>query len=124
VDLDGDDQVDELRAERVDWSYEGGRRTDKTVLDPDLRIPADLVLIAIGFTGPDSDPFAPLGVERAADGTVATDDRLMTGVEGVFAAGDARMGASLVVWAIGEGRDAARQIDHYLTGTTDLPASL
>ncbi len=124
VDLDGDNQVDELRAERVEWTYENGRRTDKTVLDPDLRIPADLVLIAIGFTGPDSNPFVSIGVERADDGTFSTNDRLMTDVEGVFAAGDARMGASLVVWAIGEGRDAARQIDRYLTGTTDLPASL
>ncbi|MFB6272116.1 MAG: glutamate synthase subunit beta, partial [Salinibacter sp.] len=124
VDLDGDGHVDELRAERVEWTYENGRRADKTVLDPDLRIPADLVLVAIGFTGPDSAPFSSRGVERADDGTFATDDRLMTDVEGVFAAGDARMGASLVVWAIGEGRDAARQIDRYLTGTSDLPASL
>jgi glutamate synthase (NADPH/NADH) small chain len=45
-------------------------------------------------------------------------------VDGIFAAGDARMGASLVVWAIGEGRDAARQIDRYLTGESHLPASL
>ena len=124
VDCDGDGHADELRAERVEWTYENGRRADKTVLDPDLCIPADLVLVAIGFTGPDSTPFASLGAERANDGTVATDDRLMTPVDGVFAAGDARMGASLVVWAIGEGRDAARQIDRYLTGTSDLPASL
>lgn len=124
VDLDGDGHVDELRAERVDWTYENGRRADKTVLDPDLRVPADLVLVAIGFTGPESNPFSSLGVRRADDGTFATDDRLMTDVDGVFAAGDARMGASLVVWAIGEGRDAARQIDRYLTGESSLPASL
>jgi glutamate synthase (NADPH/NADH) small chain len=49
---------------------------------------------------------------------------MMTHADGVFAAGDARMGASLVVWAIGEGRDAARHIDRYLTGETKLPASL
>jgi len=124
IDLDGDGHVDELRAERVEWTYENGRRADKTVLDPDFRVPADLVLIAIGFTGPESNPFASLGVERTDDGTFATDDRLMTTVDGVFAAGDARRGASLVVWAIGEGRDAARQIDRYLTDTSDLPASL
>jgi len=124
ADLDGDGHVDELRAERVEWTYEDGRRADKTVLNPNLRIPADLVLIAIGFTGPKSNPFSSLGVERAADGTFATDDCLMTDVDGIFAAGDARMGASLVVWAIGEGRDAARQIDRYLTGSSDLPASL
>jgi glutamate synthase (NADPH/NADH) small chain len=124
VDLDGDGHVDELRAERVEWTYENGRRADKTVLDPDFRVPADLVLVAIGFTGPTSNPFSSLGVTRADDGTFATDDRLMTDANGVFAAGDARMGASLVVWAIGEGRDAARHIDRYLTGETHLPASL
>lgn len=124
VDLDGGGHVDELQAERVEWTYENGRRADKTVLDPDLRIPADLVLVAIGFTGPESNPFSSLGVERAEDGTFATDDRLMTDVDGIFAAGDSRMGASLVVWAIGDGRDAARQIDCYLTGDSSLPASL
>jgi glutamate synthase (NADPH/NADH) small chain len=124
VDTDGDGAVDELRAERVEWTYVDGRRAGKTVLDPDLRIPADLVLVAIGFTGPDAAPLAEAGVGRAEDGTLDTDERLMTGAEGVFAAGDARIGASLVVWAIGEGRDAARQIDRYLTGGSDLPASL
>jgi glutamate synthase (NADPH/NADH) small chain len=124
ADLDGDGRVDELQAERVEWAYENGRRVDKTVLDPDFRVPADLVLVAIGFTGPQDNPFSSLGVTRADDGTFATDDRLMTSVDGVFAAGDARRGASLVVWAIGDGRDVARQIDHYLTGTSDLPASL
>ena len=58
------------------------------------------------------------------DGTIRTDDRKMTDVEGVFAAGDATRGQSLVVWAIGEGRDAARHVDTYLTGDSDLPASL
>nr|WP_272509252.1 FAD-dependent oxidoreductase [Salinibacter ruber] len=113
-----------MRAERVDWTYENGSRADKTVVDPDVRVPADLVLVAIGFVGPERNPFADLSVRQTDDGTVATDDRLMTDVDGVFAAGDARMGASLVVWAIGEGRDAARQIDRYLTGDTELPASL
>ena len=124
ADCDGDGHVDELRAERVEWTYENGRRADKTVLDPDFRVPADLVLVAIGFTGPDTNPFASMGVGRKDDGTFATDDRLMSDVDGIFAAGDARMGASLVVWAIGEGRDAARHIDRYLTGETHLPASL
>lgn len=124
TDLDGDGHVDALRAERVEWTYENGRRADKTVLDPGFRVPADLVLVAIGFKGPESNPCASLGVQTADDGTFATDDRLMTDVDGIFAAGDARRGASLVVWAIGEGRDAARQIDRYLTGASRLPASL
>ena len=124
-DTSGDGRVDTLAAERVLWSYdEEGNRVSKQVLESDLEIPADLVLIAIGFTGPDGDPFADLGVGRALDGSFDTDERMMTTAEGVFAAGDANMGASLVVWAIGEGRDVAREIDRYLTGSTDLPASL
>ncbi|PQJ35251.1 glutamate synthase [Salinibacter sp. 10B] len=124
ADTDGDGHVNELRAERVEWTYENGSRVDKTVIDPDFRVAADLVLVAIGFTGPESNPFSSLGVQLNDHGTFATDDNLMTDVDGVFAAGDARMGASLVVWAIGEGRDAARQIDRYLMGTSKLPASL
>ena len=125
LDTTGDGRVDTLDAERVLWSYdEQGNRAAKQVIQADLRIPADLVLVAIGFTGAEADPFEPIGVERAADGTFATDERMMTTADGVFAAGDANMGASLVVWAIGEGRDVAREIDRYLTGETDLPASL
>ena len=124
-DSTGDGRVDTLAAERVLWSYdETGNRVSKEVLESDLEIPADIVLIAIGFTGPEADPFADLGVDRAADGSFDTDEHMMTTADGVFAAGDANMGASLVVWAIGEGRDAAREIDRYLTGSTDLPPSL
>ncbi len=64
------------------------------------------------------------GIEIDADGTIRTDANMMTRIPGLFAAGDAHMGASLVVWAIGEGRDVARMIDFYLTGHSDLPPSL
>ena len=125
LDTIGDGHVDTLDAERVLWSYdEDGNRAEKQIIEGDLKIPADLVLIAIGFTGPEADPFAELGVKREQDGTFRTDATMMTTVDGIFAAGDANMGASLVVWAIGEGRDAAREIDRYLTGETDLPPSL
>ncbi|QIO22139.1 glutamate synthase subunit beta [Haloarcula sp. JP-L23] len=125
VDTDGDGHVDCLDAERVEWTYdEDGARAEKTVVDPSLEIPADAVFVAIGFTGPTNNPFADLGVTRGADGTFETDERKMTAVDGVFAAGDATRGQSLVVWAIGEGRDAARHVDAYLTGETDLPPSL
>lgn len=125
LDTTGDERVDTLDAQRVLWSYdEAGNRASKQVIEDDLKIPADLVLIAIGFTGPDSDPFGEVGVERATDGTFETDENMMTTTEGVFAAGDANMGASLVVWAIGEGRDVAREIDIYLTGDSDLRPSL
>jgi glutamate synthase (NADPH/NADH) small chain len=109
----------------VEWAYDDdGNRVEKTVLESDLEIPADVVLIAVGFEGAEANPFRELGVETTADGTIRTDDRKMTDVEGVFAAGDATRGQSLVVWAIGEGRDAARHVDAYLTGDSDLPPSL
>jgi glutamate synthase (NADPH/NADH) small chain len=85
-------------------------------------IPAELVLLAMGFTGPvRSGLVDELGVEIDARGNVKADDDYMTSVPGVFAAGDTRRGQSLVVWAIAEGRNAARGIDKYLMGTTSLP---
>lgn len=125
LDTDNDGHVNSLRAERVEWEYDENRkRVDKTVLDPDISIPADLVLIAIGFQGAEHGPFQGSGLEMDDAGTFTTNEEMMTSVEGVFSAGDANMGQSLVVWAIGEGRDVARKIDQYLTGYTDLPASI
>lgn len=81
-------------------------------------IEADLVLLAMGFTGPADDAlFTSLGVRCAGRGTVATDGEYRTSVDGVFAAGDVRRGASLIVWAIREGRDAAASISRYLADT-------
>ena len=125
IDTDGDGRVNVLQAERVEWTYDAdGCRVGKTVIDPDLRIPADLVLIAIGFTGPESMGLQAAGIECTPDGRIQTDDAMMTSVDDVFAAGDAARGASLVVWAIGEGREVARHVDRHLTGHSDLPASL
>ena len=85
--------------------------------------PADLVLLAIGYSGPESRALGEaLGVSLNASGAIATNDRYMTAVPGIFAAGDARMGQSLIVWAIAEGREAARSVDLYLTGDSALPA--
>ncbi len=82
----------------------------------------DLVLLAMGFLGPvKRDVLEPLGVELDARGNVKTDENYMSSVPGVFAAGDARRGQSLVVWAISEGRQAARGIDRWLMGETKLP---
>jgi glutamate synthase (NADPH/NADH) small chain len=124
VDTDGDGQVNELRVERVKWKYEGRKRVDKKVLDPDVRIPADLVLLAIGFQGAELGPFEDSGLEATKRGTIKVDENMMTSLPGVFAAGDANRGQSIVVWAIGEGRDVARCIDIYLTGSSKLPPSL
>ncbi|MEF8882278.1 MAG: glutamate synthase subunit beta [Halapricum sp.] len=123
LDTDGDGVVDELQAHRIEWEETEDGDHEKRVVDEDMRVAADMVLLAVGFTGPESTPFDPLGVELTENGTFRTDD-YMTNVDGVFAAGDANSGPSLIVWAIGEGRDVARHIDEYLTGETELPASL
>jgi glutamate synthase (NADPH/NADH) small chain len=125
IDTNGDGRIDELKLERVEWSYDQhGKRVAKKVLDPEVRLPADLVLIAIGFAGPELAPFQDDGIETTARGTIRVDGNMMTNLPGVFAAGDANRGQSIVVWAIGEGRDAARSIDLYLMGSSQLPASL
>lgn len=84
---------------------------------------ADLVVLAMGFTGPEFGPLlTELGVERTARGVIARDGAFATSVPGVFAAGDAGRGQSLIVWAIAEGRAAAASVDLFLTGQTALPA--
>ena len=85
--------------------------------------PADLVVLAVGYTGPERGGLLEsLGVALDARGAIATDDDYATNVPGVFAAGDGRRGQSLVVWAISEGREAARAVDRYLVGESVLPA--
>jgi glutamate synthase (NADPH/NADH) small chain len=85
---------------------------------------ADLVLLALGFRGPERDGglFGQLGLELDARGNIARDADFSTGREGVFVAGDAGRGQSLIVWAIAEGRSAAAAVDRYLAGDTTLPA--
>jgi glutamate synthase (NADPH/NADH) small chain len=93
---------------------DGGTRFEP-LAGSEFSLPADLVLLAMGFTGPAREGLlAQLGVRLDARGAVATDARHMTSVDGVFAAGDVRRGASLLVWAIREGRDAAHAIDAWL----------
>jgi glutamate synthase (NADPH/NADH) small chain len=95
------------------------------VAGTEREIPAELVLFAMGFTGPVTDSVvAQLGVDLDARGNVARDSEYMTSVPGVFVAGDAGRGQSLIVWAIAEGRSAAAGVDRYLTGATTLPAPI
>jgi glutamate synthase (NADPH/NADH) small chain len=95
----------------------GGRSEIAPVAGTEFVMEVDLVLLAMGFTGP-TDPqlLASLGVDRDArrGGVVTTDGTHRTSIEGVFAAGDVRRGASLIVWAIREGRDAAAGVHQYL----------
>jgi glutamate synthase (NADPH/NADH) small chain len=91
----------------------------------EFEIPAQLVLLAMGFTGPERGPLVnDLGVKLTERGNVWRDARWMTSVPGVFAAGDMQRGQSLIVWAIAEGRSAARGIDEFLMGESKLPAPL
>ena len=89
----------------------------------EFTIDADLVLLAMGFVGPEKSLPQQLGLEMSQQGTVKVDENYMTSVPGIFSAGDMRRGQSLVVWAIWEGREAARGIDAYLVGHTDLATS-
>ncbi|WP_330457154.1 glutamate synthase subunit beta [Streptomyces sp. NBC_00820] len=89
-------------------------------------IPADLVLLALGFSGPDREDglIDQLGLELEPRGTLARDGGFATNVPGVFAAGDAARGQSLIVWAVAEGRAVAAAVDRYLTGSSWLPAPI
>jgi glutamate synthase (NADPH/NADH) small chain len=88
-------------------------------------VPADLVLLAMGFVGPEKGKLLEgLGVDYDVRGNVARDASFMTSVPGVFVAGDMGRGQSLIVWAIAEGRAAAAGVDRYLTGRDVLPSPI
>jgi len=111
-----------VETEDVKWVSEGGRFAPQAVSGTTRTWSAQLVLLAMGFLGPEQDLLAQLGVNTDSRSNVAAGfGEYATSVPGVFAAGDARRGQSLVVWAIREGREAARQCDRYLMGSTVLP---
>ncbi|MBM4125226.1 MAG: glutamate synthase subunit beta [Nitrospira sp.] len=106
-----DGQVTKLHGQRV--AFEGGKFTPMPGTDFEMNV--DLVLLAMGFTGPVKNGLLDsLGVKYDARGNVAADENFMSSVEGVFAGGDTRRGASLIVWAIAEGRKMAAAVDKYL----------
>ena len=111
-----------LHAVRVEFVPEGGRQVMKEVEGSEFEQDVDLLLLAMGFLGPEKDGMLDqLGVELTERGNVKADENKMTTVPGVFTAGDMTRGQSLIVWAIAEGREAARGIDRYLMGETALP---
>ncbi len=125
--LSGDEQgrVKALHAVAVEPAVVSGRPTFAPVAGSEFEIPAELVLLAMGFTGPERGGMLDqLGVRMTERGTVWRDEKWMTSVPGVFTAGDMQRGQSLIVWAIAEGRSAARGVDAYLMGESDLPAPL
>jgi glutamate synthase (NADPH/NADH) small chain len=115
---DGDGRVRALRLVEVDAAFQPVPGTEH-------EIPARLVLLAMGFTGPERAGLVEqLGVELDERGNVARDASYAASVDGVFVAGDAGRGQSLIVWAIAEGRAAAAAVDRYLTGETSLPSPI
>jgi glutamate synthase (NADPH/NADH) small chain len=118
-------RVRALQAVKVESTTIDGRRQFVPVPGSEYEIRADLVLLAMGFVGPEkSRLLADLGVTLTDRGNVGRDSRWMTNVPGVFTAGDMQRGQSLIVWAIAEGRSAARAIDELLMGESKLPAPL
>ena len=114
-----------LHAVQEEMVKRDGRVQFQKVPGSEFEIPADLVLLAMGFVGAEKGALLDeLGVTMTDRGNVARDGGWMTNVPGVFTAGDMQRGQSLIVWAIAEGRSAARAIDQYLMGESQLPAPL
>jgi glutamate synthase (NADPH) small chain len=120
----GDDKghVKALQIVQVEWIKDNGRAIPKNVPGSEKVVPAQLVLLALGFSGPENQLLDQFGVEKdQRSNAKAEHGQFATSVPGVFAAGDMRRGQSLVVWAINEGRGAARECDRYLMGMSQLP---
>jgi len=118
-----DGAVKELVTVQIKWDKnEKGQFVPVELAGTEKTIPADLVLLAMGFVGPEQGILDELKLERDARTNIkAEHEKYTTNLKGIFAAGDCRRGQSLVVWAINEGRGAAREADRYLMGSTDLP---
>ena len=123
----GDDhgKLTHMRISRLEWTRDPdtGRKISKEIQGSEEDLPADYVFLSIGFTGHDTPAvFDRLGIDMNRGVVRADYGKFGTNIDGVFAAGDVRRGASLIVWAIAEGRGAARAIDEHLMGESTLPA--
>jgi len=122
---DENGRVKGLELVKVEMQNKDGRPGFEETPGSRHTLPCDLVLLAMGFTGPEKQGvLTQLGIELTGRGNVRRDKNWMTNVNGVFTAGDMQRGQSLIVWAIAEGRSAARGIDQFLMGSSDLPAPL
>ena len=118
---DSNGHVQELHTVRVEWCKDNGRFIPKEIPGSERVFPAQLVLLALGFLGPENQLLDQLGVEKdPRSNAKAEHGKFASSVPSIFAAGDMRRGQSLVVWAINEGRGAARECDRYLMGETAL----
>ena len=119
----GDDDGHVRNLELSEVEFVDGRF--EPVPDSERSIPADAVFLAMGFTGPEQGPLLEqFGLPLTERGSIARTDEYATELDGVFVAGDAGRGQSLIVWAIAEGRAAAASVDRYLTGDTNLPSPI
>jgi glutamate synthase (NADPH/NADH) small chain len=120
---DPNGHVQEAVTVQIQWTKDPqGRYVPQEQPGTEKTIPAQLVLLAMGFLGPEQKLLDDLQVERDARTNIKAEfGKFATGIPGIFTAGDCRRGQSLVVWAFNEGRAAARECDRYLMGRTDLP---
>jgi len=123
---DGKGQVRGVETVQIEWpegnGSNNGRSTPRDIPGTRREWPAQMILLAMGFLGPETDGLlSQLGVLIDERGNVASDEEKMTSVPRIFAAGDMARGQSLVVWAIADGRQAAKGVDKYLMGETKLP---
>lgn len=117
-------RVEKLHGVRLNWKTDNGRMVMEEIAGSEFELDCDLVLLALGFLGPEPDSVVgQLGLKLDQRSNIECDANYMSSMPGVFAAGDARRGQSLVVWAIWEGREAARGIDQYLMGESALPTN-
>jgi glutamate synthase (NADPH/NADH) small chain len=122
---DAEGRVRQLQGVTVEMVREGGRVDFKPVAGTEFTLDVDLVLLAMGFVGPERrGPIDALQLTLTERGNVARDAGWMTSTPGVFACGDMQRGQSLIVWAIAEGRSCAAGVDRWLMGKTDLVAPL
>jgi glutamate synthase (NADPH/NADH) small chain len=119
----GKGNVKEVQTVQVEWvKDQNGRMSPREIPGTEKSYPAQLVLLAMGFLGPEDTLLESLDVVRDERSNIKAEyGKFATSLPGVFSAGDARRGQSLVVWAINEGRGAARECDRYLMGETVLP---
>ncbi len=119
---DANGNLQAIHLVEVEWVKENGRAMPRNRPETEKVVPAQLVLLALGFSGPENQLIDQLGVEKDQRSNArAEHGKFATSVPGIFAAGDMRRGQSLVVWAINEGRGAARECDRWLMGESALP---
>ena len=119
---DADGNVKAVHIHNIEWENDNGRFIPKKVEGSERVLEAELVLLAMGFLGPEATIAEELGLDLDARSNVQAEyGKFTTNIEGVYSAGDMRRGQSLIVWAINEGRAAARECDKFLMGTTKLP---